>query len=813
MKKFFFLFFALCAISAWGQESLKLPPSPEPVRANPPVLKPDFPALRLQGGRIPPLFELSDFSGGLNTRSRVDNLAPNEAAILTNFLLSSDGQLTVRPGMAKVNASLIRLSSIWGLYHYSIPNYGKGFLVGDSVYIYKMTDAGTFADSQIYSPIIIRIASGSNIGTVIEPQDKWLLEKTIFKNDEVLLKSGAALETLIVKFLVWNNDSSRYQIHFTDNADRTISTSTDRSYARLRVPSASNAAIIQRNNTVVLAPGSHQAVYWNGFIKQAVGFYSEGTIDTIKGLAGRGRDTLIVCNSCSLSTNELRGKIFVAAAKNEVASPDSLFRKATRLITGNTVTNIYWQEMDTNQYSLHVTGVPFTIWSPVFTVIDSGTVDSVYQGTGSSAGTTYIRDLGASFSDDDASGSRILEFLTGPARGILKVTRQNALNSTTIGFYKRDGKNFSDNDKPRPGDRYAIYDIGLSARYLELYYDRLVAAGLDFFPNTIIYSVASDINNFMPGTDFLTLPEQGGDSIVAIVNFNGALRVLQKQRLWTLLGSPPWTGSTVILATDGIGCIAPRSVVQDGNYLYFVGLFGDIPTVFRWDGGGVKFSTTGGSALFEGEGHLVRLTAKIDPTMKTIPKSKLQKATSAIYGENLFVSTVLSGDTVNDATIAINLRTGAISVQSFEAGLFHNGRAAGDSGQVYFTSVSDSGWVYQFGKDSSDLGVAIVPIYESGWLDFGNSTLYKQGYRLWSRFARANTTGTGTWSTRWDFSGSDATSFNVSTTSGERDENTYLGVGAYGKRVKFRFIANPGVNATFRVGGIKFKFALRGEAL
>ena len=772
------------------------------------------PASNLPSVPVAPLFELRDFSGGLNLKAPTTELAGNEALTCQNWLFDRERGLVTRPGFSKVNSAAIDLNSPWGLYHYSIPNYGKGFLVGDSTYIYKMTDAGTFADSQIYSPLFIRIGNTQTKGTVIEPQDKWLVEKTIFRNDEVLLFDGTNSETLVVNYVVYNPDTARYQIDFTQASNRTISTSTSRSYARIRTSINNRASLIQRNNTVIIGTRGHQALLWDGFIKQSLGFYAQGTMDTVYIVSGTDTDTAIVCNKCNFTTDELVGKVF----SGTVSFPGAPYLRSQRIITSNTNKRIYWREVDSAfapGNAIFLTTTPyFTIWSPVFTVLDSGAIDSVYQGTGANQSITNLLDNGKTF-DNHIVGGRVIEFLTGPARGLLRVLNHRPGGAAGyVQVYRRGGLNYDEDSRPRPGDKYAIYEIGLSAALLEFYYDRLVAAGMDFFPNTIIYSAVSEINNFSPSTDVLVLPEQGGDSIMALVN-TGNLTVFQKHRIWTLIGPPPWTGQTVILSSDGVGCIAPRSIVKDGNYLYFVGLRGNIPTVFRRDVSDLsRFVTASGGSIFEGEGPLLPLTTKIDPLMMKVNRSKFDKISAGLFGEHLLVSLPFGTSAVNDSTIAINIRTGAIGLWTLAGGLWHNGRAAGDSGQVYFTSVNDTGWVYLFGgaTDSLDLGATFTTLYQSGWLDFGAPTIQKQGLRLWAQQFRSSTSGSALWNLRTDFTTTNQHTFTTSTTTGERDENSYIGVAAIGKRFGLRF-EGSGLRGSFVLKGLTLKLALRGETL
>lgn len=824
MKKLLFLIIYL-ANPLFGQDKgMGLPPSPPPVISGPSASPADEWAksrLQLSTGPVPSQFELSDFSGGLNYRAPSTGLAPNEALVCQNWLFSREGGLQVRPGFGKVNSSVIDLSNIAGLYHYSLPLSGKGFLVAESTSIYKMTDAGTFADSQIYFPIFARIAAASNTGIVIEPQDKWLLEKLAFLRYEVLLNDGVDKETLNVRYLVYNADSSRYQILYSTNSDPTINTSTARSYLRYRATNAdvggstmSTFSVAQRNNTIYMGTAGQRAVKWDGLMAGSIGFYAQGMVNDTDTLPGANRDTAITCDDCNFSTNEVAGKILVTYGA-DASSPKNWIRMF-KIIQSNTATKLFFNETDSSFSATEPrirpdSLTPFTIWNPCFTAVDSGTVDSVYQGTGANKGITYLQDNEGAFNNSEV-GARIIEFLTGPATGLQRVL-QYPITSTVLSVYQRSGKCYPQNSRPRPGDKYVVWDVGLSARYLEFYYDCLIAAGLDFFPNTIVYSLAGYPDRINAGTQFLTLPEQGGDSIVFIANTNGLLAAGQKHRLWVLVGPPPWTGQTVILAADGIGCIAPRSVVKDGKFLYFVGLRGNIPTVFRWQVEGATVNTAGGGTLFQGGGLLEPLTEKIDPMMMKLNRSKLDKISAGLFGEHLLVSMPFGTSTVNDSTIAINLRTGAISTWTLAAGLWHNGRAAGDTGQVYFTEPNAVGTVFLYGgaTDSLDTAQSFTTLYQTGWQDFGNPTLLKQGIRQWAQQFRSSASGTSIWKTRVDFGTSDQNTFTTTTTTGERDENSYMSVAALGKRFGFRF-EGAGLRGSFLLKGLAMQFSLRGSA-
>lgn len=758
-------------------------------------------------------FELSDFSGGLNLTAPSTELAENEALVCQNWLFNRQRGLQVRPGFGRVRSTVLsKQYPIYGLYHYALPA-SRGLLVGDSNYVWRMADDGTFAVGDTflsYDTLVGTVAAGSKNINAVTFQGvaagltvgNFVLEPRFMRGDEVYFIGGAnADQKRTIDVVSYDTNATTYRIILRSNV--TSTQAGQKFIINARADSIPKTfPLVQRNNTLIGSQGGRRAFAFTGKLQYSPGIVNGGAVINPLPAGATTVDTSVSGNIITaVSQNELAGYFF-----ESFSAAGGTGIRHLRLIKRQNQDSLFWGDIDTavaGQGNPRIALQNYLIWSPVFVAVDSGIIDSVVN----DSNRLKIIDRGKNFSDKYKYGNAVLEFLTGKLAGVQKTTMALRNNGDTLFVYKQ-----SSSYLPGAGDRYAVYNIGLEARAMCLYYDRLVFVP-PIFVNTIRYSEASDINDY-PAVNFITLPEQGGDTIVALVPFNGNLVAMQKYRLWTLLGAPGWTGDDIVLASDGVGCIAPRSIVHDGNYIYFVGLRGNIPTVFRWDGGGVKFTTAGGQNIFEGEGHLIPLTTKIDPLLMKVNRSKFDKISAGLFGEHLLVSLPFGTSSVNDSTIAINTKTGAISLWTLAAGMWHNGRAAGDSGQVYFSAATDSGWVYLFGgaTDSLDLGASFTTLYQTGWLDLGSPTVVKQGLRQWARHFRSSANGSSTWQTRTDFTTTNQNTFTTTTTTGERDENTYMSVATLGKRFGFRF-EGSGVRGSFLLKGLEMKFTLRGEGL
>lgn len=832
MKKFFFfvfialILFALWANHVWGEDkALKNPAADLPSVPTGSVTRPQVPSLRnpaeeLPGVSVPPLFQMADFSGGLNLKAQPNAVRDNEALELNNFLFEIDGGLKVRPGFSKVNSTVISANPIWGLYHYSIPNYGKGFLVGDSTFIYKMTDGGTAADSQIYMDELQGdFTNADSRVNIDQPVDFFNLERKVCRGDKVAFGSTK----YEIKQVVYDTTApAAFKLELTGAASATVSNQAFR--IKVSNSTVNKASFIQGNNTVFFSMGGRQNARWNGKLGDMVGIYGQGKIDTVyfnnAGSASR-RDTAIVCNSCNFSANELQNKVLAFSAVVYNGHYDSTRRIVTeyRIVLSNSAgppTRIYYQSTHLDSGVQVGRLQPFLVFNPVYTVVDSGTIDTVSNA--GSASLFQIRDAGKNFSDKHLYAGKIIEFLDGAARGVTLVIDggvRGALGDTLRMISIPANGGFDSTSLPKKGDHYAIYHMGLQAAITELYYDRLVCAGIPNFPNTLRPSETGNPDAYST-SDALTLPEQGGDSITFLANIAGRLVAGQKYRLWMLVGAPPWTGNTVILASDGIGCVAPRSLVKNGEYLYFVGLNSGIPTVFRWQVGALAFNTAGTPSLI-GERGLVPLTQKVDTLMNRVNKAYLHKAAAGLYQNHLLVSLPFAPDTNNSGTIAINLLTGAIAQESFFAGLMHNGTAAGDSGQLYFTHDS-IGQVLLFGEtsDNLDTGKTFRASFQSKWFDFGEPTVLKQGLRWWAQYFRADSVAdTARWVVLTDFAATRQDSLvmngSIGASTAERELNAYIKLNAMGKRLGFRF-DGWGVRGNFRLDALRLQLAFRGVA-
>lgn len=124
---------------------------------------------------------------------------------------------------------------------------------------------------------------------------------------------------------------------------------------------------------------------------------------------------------------------------------------------------------------------------------------------------------------------------------------------------------------------------GPKAKYIKRFQDRLVFAGLDGDPTTVLISgkwpnqEKFDIAN---GGNYIKIEPDAGDDIVQIAAFTDRIIVLKERSIWQITLGEEQVGNFFVttpilkLVTGSYGCIAPRSVVAVENDLYFLGLDG-----------------------------------------------------------------------------------------------------------------------------------------------------------------------------------------------------------------------------------------------
>jgi len=257
-------------------------------------------------------------------------------------------------------------------------------------------------------------------------------------------------------------------------------------------------------------------------------------------------------------------------------------------------------------------------------------------------------------------------------------------------------------------------------------------AGPEIFPASHWIDVGDD-NAPLMGVGFLS------DLIV----------VFKETGIWTIQGDSA-EDMTVFKISTPTGCIAPRSIVNIGQYIYFLGRNDGSPTVFKFDG-------TRASPVSQ----------EIEPTLLAnikdlgnVASEPIQPCAINYRGQYLLAYRKVGGS----SEIAVSCECPGMQRWSFwdsiEPSVFIPWNGRGDAGELYFGSAQE-GRVLRLDNGYTDYKTGtpavVSSVVETRWMDLGSPYQVKQIDRI-EVYAKSNAKGRLTVERRLDFNSSGVTS-------------------------------------------------------
>lgn len=263
------------------------------------------------------------------------------------------------------------------------------------------------------------------------------------------------------------------------------------------------------------------------------------------------------------------------------------------------------------------------------------------------------------------------------------------------------------------GSTYTICRLGfLKPRFVKIYKNRIFFAGSEDRANLIYFSEYNDLNNFPPDNYFL-VKTGGSDKVTTLATFyddqlgykdqsKDCLVIFKENSIYKLV----WNSSTdyyLVQVADGVGCVAPRSIVNvEGKYLLFL-------------------HTTG---VYAFDGRIVTLVSKkIQPTIDALSKNENIFVSAAGYHDRhyyLSYPTSGSGQSCTE-TIVFNVDLGSwAEVEGMKSNLYVQQTAIDDSVKLLFIYPAGKSFIYEFGNATTDTGEAISLVYKSKAFDFNS---------------------------------------------------------------------------------------------
>ena len=234
-------------------------------------------------------------------------------------------------------------------------------------------------------------------------------------------------------------------------------------------------------------------------------------------------------------------------------------------------------------------------------------------------------------------------------------------------------------------------------------------------PSRIYWSDLLDLETW-GALSYIDISPNDGDWITGLLPFSDYLIITKQRSIWVLVGDGP-SFFEVRRIHEGIGCIAPRSLVKMEGVFSFVG--------------------TEGIYLSDLNTHVV-ITERFKKTWDELNKRRLTQAASAYYDHKLRIDLPSSGSIRNNTRIIYDNIRKALYLQEFKkhASCYATFIEAGQ--EILLYGHSTEGQVSRADFGTTDAGEPITMDWETKWFNFGSSAVEKKVRRLYLVCVPAN---------------------------------------------------------------------------
>jgi hypothetical protein len=234
-------------------------------------------------------------------------------------------------------------------------------------------------------------------------------------------------------------------------------------------------------------------------------------------------------------------------------------------------------------------------------------------------------------------------------------------------------------------------------------------------PSRIYWSDLLDLETW-GALSYIDISPNDGDWITGLLPFSDYLIITKQRSVWVLVGDGP-SSFEVRRIHDGVGCIAPRSLVKMEGVFSFVG--------------------TEGIYLSDLNMPIV-ITERLKKTWDELNKRRLTQAASTYYDHKLRIDLPSSTSTRNDIRIIYDNIRKALYLQEFKkhASCYATFIEAGQ--EILLYGHSTEGQVSRADFGTTDAGEPITMDWETKWFNFGSSAVEKKVRRLYLVCVPAN---------------------------------------------------------------------------
>lgn len=266
-------------------------------------------------------------------------------------------------------------------------------------------------------------------------------------------------------------------------------------------------------------------------------------------------------------------------------------------------------------------------------------------------------------------------------------------------------------DAPQKYDGTTLGALGGSpprGHYIATHKNYLWMAHTSSATSRLYFSSVLDIESW-PVLNFIDISPNDGDYITGLLSFDDYLIITKQRSVWVLLGS----GSSdfeVRRIHEGVGCIAPRSLVKMPNYFAFA------------SSEGIYISNLSEPVL---------ITERLKETWADLNRRNLDVIAGEFYDHKLRVDVPNASSSRTNLRIVFDTIRKALYLEEFteHASCYCKYVEAGQ--EVLLYGHSNTGQLSQADTGTTDAGSNITMTWETKWFDFGSGATEKKVKRTY----------------------------------------------------------------------------------
>lgn len=233
--------------------------------------------------------------------------------------------------------------------------------------------------------------------------------------------------------------------------------------------------------------------------------------------------------------------------------------------------------------------------------------------------------------------------------------------------------------------------------YAKWWHNFLFVIGVTGNKSRLYFSDVNEPETYDGVNGFIDINTDDNEDIQRIAALKDFLVIFKNSAVFLLTGygTSDFTLSNLDDFGTGVGTIAPRSIVETGNDVYYLAYYGGVPH-FK------SIRRTENDSLVDAG----IISDWITGTMKRMVTTRLSQTSGVFDGRRVWWSICTSGTTNNEVVVYDTITGGWVRHTGINASIFHMSTISGTP-QLYFGSSTANGKSYQLDSSTSDDGAAI----------------------------------------------------------------------------------------------------------